>query len=328
MVEDLEKFLIEKSGTGETFDSWEFAENNGLDHDKVVGALKSLSGAEFVVSTQLETRFYTLTDEAKSYVDNGSPEFQFLKLVSEMGKISAAEAKKHPIGFGKSMRNKWLSKEGEEFTLKVNLSEMNDDLQENLKTLVAKNGAEDALEKNVLKELNKRKLLKLVSRKHYSVEKGPMWAPERKKVATTITKEMIDTGSWKDEQFKATNWHSTGLREQGGYLHPLLLVRMEYRKILIGMGFEEMPTNKWVESSFWNFDALFQPQQHPARDAHDTFFIKQPAECSLESIPKDYVDVVRKTHEVGGFGSIGYRYDWSLQESKKNLLRTHTTAGM
>lgn len=26
--------------------------------------------------------------------------------------------------------------------------------------------------------------------------------------------------------------------------------------------------------SFWNFDALFQPQQHPARDAHDTFFLK------------------------------------------------------
>lgn len=37
--------------------------------------------------------------------------------------------------------------------------------------------------------------------------------------------------------------------------------------------FEEMPTNKYVESSFWNFDALFQPQQHPARDAHDTFFL-------------------------------------------------------
>ena len=37
--------------------------------------------------------------------------------------------------------------------------------------------------------------------------------------------------------------------------------------------FTEMPTNNFVESSFWNFDALFQPQQHPARDAHDTFFI-------------------------------------------------------
>ncbi len=37
--------------------------------------------------------------------------------------------------------------------------------------------------------------------------------------------------------------------------------------------FNEMPTNRWVESSFWNFDALFQPQSHPARDSHDTFFL-------------------------------------------------------
>ncbi|NWU92626.1 SYFA ligase, partial [Upupa epops] len=38
--------------------------------------------------------------------------------------------------------------------------------------------------------------------------------------------------------------------------------------------FTEMPTNRFVESSFWNFDALFQPQQHPARDQHDTFFLQ------------------------------------------------------
>lgn len=50
-------------------------------------------------------------------------------------------------------------------------------------------------------------------------------------------------------------------------------VRTQFRKIFMQMGFEEMPTNNYVESSFWNFDALFQPQQHPARDAHDTFFL-------------------------------------------------------
>ncbi|NXD46730.1 SYFA ligase, partial [Copsychus sechellarum] len=37
--------------------------------------------------------------------------------------------------------------------------------------------------------------------------------------------------------------------------------------------FTEMRTDNFVESSFWNFDALFQPQQHPARDQHDTFFL-------------------------------------------------------
>jgi phenylalanyl-tRNA synthetase alpha chain len=112
----------------------------------------------------------------------------------------------------------------------------------------------------------------------------------------------------------------------GGFLHPLMQVRTEFRKILVGMGFEEMPTSKWVESSFWNFDSLFQPQQHPARDAHDTFFIKEPAQASLKACTPELVEQVREMHQTGGLGSIGHRYLWSLDEAKKNILRTHTTA--
>lgn len=88
--------------------------------------------------------------------------------------------------------------------------------------------------------------------------------------------------------------------------------------------FTEMPTNRFVESSFWNFDALFQPQQHPARDMHDTFFLLDPA--TDDKYPKDYAERVRKVHSSGGYGSIGHGYNWSYEEANKLLLRTHTTA--
>jgi len=91
------------------------------------------------------------------------------------------------------------------------------------------------------------------------------------------------------------------------------------------MGFEEMPTSNFVESSFWNFDALFQPQQHPARDAHDTFFLSEPA-SALNDPPADYLERVKNIHSHGGFNSKGYGYDWSKDEAMKNVLRTHTTA--
>jgi phenylalanyl-tRNA synthetase alpha chain len=65
------------------------------------------------------------------------------------------------------------------------------------------------------------------------------------------------------------------------------------------MGFTEMPTNKWVESSFWNFDSLFQPQSHPARDMHDTFFLKHPE--FAHEVEKNYQDRVKNIHEKGGF---------------------------
>ena len=39
-----------------------------------------------------------------------------------------------------------------------------------------------------------------------------------------------------------------GKEPESGYLHPLLMVRAEFRKILLEMGFQEMPTNQFVES--------------------------------------------------------------------------------
>lgn len=71
----------------------------------------------------------------------------------------------------------------------------------------------------------------------------------------------------------------------------VLQVRSQFRKIFTNMGFQEMPTNNYVESSFWNFDSLFQPQQHPARDAHDTFFLTSPA--TSDTFPEDYLKRVK-----------------------------------
>merc|ERR1719473_2403990 len=107
---------------------------------------------------------------------------------------------------------------------------------------------------------------------------------------------MLISGAWKQPGFiRPVNLNALGQPVGGGYFHPLLKVRAEFRKILMSMGFEEMPTNRWVESSFWNFDSLFQPQSHPARDAHDTFFIKEPAETL--SWPEDYYERVKEMHE-------------------------------
>ena len=140
-----------------------------------------------------------------------------------------------------------------------------------------------------------------------------------------ITTQMEPGTHWSELSYKPINLKSMGAPVGGGNFHPLLKVRAEFRRILMEMGFEEMPTSKWVESSFWNFDALFQPQSHPARDAHDTFFMKSPA--AANSVPEEYYQVVKRTHEDGGStGSIGYGCNFKREEALKNILRTHTTA--
>lgn len=120
-----------------------------------------------------------------------------------------------------------------------------------------------------------------------------------------------------------------GTDPQGGALHPLSKVRQEFREIFFNMGFTEMPTDKFVESGFWNFDTLFVPQQHPARDLQDTFFISDPKMADFpravdENDKKDYQtywDNVKVVHQDGKYGSLGYRYPWSGDESLKLVLR-------
>ena len=136
---------------------------------------------------------------------------------------------------------------------------------------------------------------------------------------------MLADGRWRRTTFKPYNFApGAGAPPAGGHLHPLLKVRDAFRHIFLTLGFGEMATGNFVESSFWNFDTLIQPQQHPARDAHDTFFMAAPR--AALAAPEEYVARVRAMHERGGHGSCGYRYAWKRSEADKNILRTHTTA--
>ncbi len=59
-----------------------------------------------------------------------------------------------------------------------------------------------------------------------------------------------------------------------GHLHPLTKVRRELEEIFIGMGFEIVEGPE-VEYDYYNFQALNIPENHPARDTQDTFYITE-----------------------------------------------------
>ena len=76
-------------------------------------------------------------------------------------------------------------------------------------------------------------------------------------LASELTADMLRDGSWQQHNFKKMNTKSKGQMLEGGHLHPLLKTWALFREKLVELGFEEMPTNRFVESCFWNFDALF-----------------------------------------------------------------------
>jgi len=220
-------------------------------------------------------------------------------LQSQLEKLSLGKNAK--IGFSKAMSEGWLridksASGGPTIYRKVNT--INDDVQKNLKIIAS--GNTTAIDEKKLSDLKKRKLLAKEIIKSYKLTKGDKFTLSVEKPETDLTAEMLASGSWKTKTFKEYNLDALGIMPASGHLHPLMKVRTEFRQIFLEMGFSEMPTNNYVESSFWNFDALFQPQQHPARDAHDTFFLSDPASSTLSDVNPEYLKKVQQVHEKGG----------------------------
>lgn len=72
----------------------------------------------------------------------------------------------------------------------------------------------------------------------------------------------------------AVDLTAPGRRVGRGHLHPLTLVDQEIRRIFRGMNFSVVEGPE-VESEYYNFDALNIPPNHPAREAWDTFWLRQ-----------------------------------------------------
>ena len=330
MEENIDQLILEQVDKVGTVDTYQLSDVYKKDHQLFVGAVKRLESLGNVISATLKsTERWVLTPEGQTMASNGSHEAVLFNLVpaeglkkSELGNTSlgAANAK---VGFNKAMAEGWLlldkTAEGGPW-LRRKVDSIVDNVQNILKSVERGDKVDD------VKQVLQRKLVKKEVIKSYTVTKGEGFTLTIEKPEADLTSEMLANGAWKTKKFKDYNFDALGVPPTPGHLHPLMKVRTQYRQIFLEMGFTEMPTNNFVESSFWNFDALFQPQQHPARDAHDTFFIADPQFSKLDDVPQIYVDKVKGVHEHGGFGSQGYKYNWDLQESKKNLLRTHTTA--
>ncbi len=98
--------------------------------------------------------------------------------------------------------------------------------------------------------------------------------------------------------------------------HPLKDTIDEIREIFVTLGFSEILGNM-TQSSFWNFDALFTPQDHPARELQDTFY--------LDGISAKKIGTPDQIRKVSESHKKNWRYQWDINEARKMVLRTHTT---
>ena len=140
-----------------------------------------------------------------------------------------------------------------------------------------------------------------------------------------LTPEMLQSGEWKGKSFQRYSTDTGVEASDFATLHPLTRFTEDIRSIFLQMGFTEIEGD-YVESAFWNMDVLFIPQDHPARELQDTFYLSEPASFVIND--ENLLDQVKSIHENGGnTESKGWGSNWSKEIAQQALLRTHTTVG-
>ena len=136
----------------------------------------------------------------------------------------------------------------------------------------------------------------------------------------TLSRDQILSGAWETLNLRRYDVAKLPKKVHPGKIHPYQRIIGEMREILLEMGFEEL-YGGIVQQSFWNFDALFQPQDHPAREMQDTFYLRETL-----PLPPGY-EKVKAMHESGGeTSSTGWGGIWKEEKAEQCVLRTHTTS--
>jgi phenylalanyl-tRNA synthetase alpha chain len=138
-----------------------------------------------------------------------------------------------------------------------------------------------------------------------------------------LSPQMLRTGRWREVDLRPYDVNAYAPASHGGKPHPIREVLERIRGVFKQMGFTEI-SGDLVQSAFWNMDALFTPQDHPARELQDTLYLEGEWE---PDVGEDVIQRVARVHEDGGdTGSRGWGGEFSMEETRRMLLRTHTTA--
>jgi phenylalanyl-tRNA synthetase alpha chain len=125
-------------------------------------------------------------------------------------------------------------------------------------------------------------------------------------------------------QKREFNIHDPAPRVFAGKKQQYIQFLNSVRKKLAQMGFEEMPAPLIVHE-FYNFDVLFQPQNHSARTWTDTYQLKTPKSAKIPHHKK--IKAIKDAHEHGGVSaSTGWQYEWAQKIAERLMPAAHGTA--
>ncbi|MEM4155182.1 MAG: phenylalanine--tRNA ligase subunit alpha [Archaeoglobaceae archaeon] len=317
MLSKIEAEVLRNAEVGKLYSLDELASLTKMSRDAVMKAVFLLQEKGFLEVSEVKKIRYKITEEGRRYLKEGFPEDKLLKLLSEtdeVERLKSALGDEFQIAVGWLKRKNVLELKGGKIRLisKPELAE---------KRALERVEKGEEIDRELLKLLERRKLIEKVEEKTFQVKILKKVEFDFKETISDLTPEQIMTGSWRGKKFAKYDVGIPSAEIYGGKSHPYERIIRECRKIFLDMGFKEIKGN-YVQLAFWNFDALFQPQDHPARDMQDTFYLDR-----YEALDYENFTNVKETHENGWItGSTGWKGVWDLKKAQQLVLRTHTTA--
>jgi len=293
-----------------------------LNPDAVMRSAFTLSDCGLLLINESKSERLELTDEGKRFLKTQFPEQRVLDAAGKLTQIDKLGEEEKKVGLAWASRLGWVKVAGGK--LEVKSAPRGYALYDALKSIESGKAPDKASADQLLK----RGSAALKVEKSFSFTLTPAGESAAKEATKLIesgksagaevnelTPEMISSGAWKDARFRRYNTAAPVEAAAHGTIHPINAYISRIREIFLSMGFEEASGNE-VESSFWNFDALFTPQDHPARELHDTFYLKKPAYMEY---PQDVAERVKDVQEKN------WKYSWDPSVAEQTVLRTHNT---
>ena len=306
---DIEKKILETLQKVPNQNPEQLSKNTELSIDQIRRGIEWLRLKGFAIVTESEKITLSLGPNGLDSLKNGLPERKLINMLKDEPKTfeqirSVLSGAGFNVAIANAKKNGWIKIEKDNSDSLVSIKEKPIETPE--EKLLSFIGEKTVLQEEITNSLAMKILL---SRPNYIIQTSE----KLKNISLTNAALSLDTSI---SSSGAIDVEADVSSIFAARTHPLQDTIDEIREIFVNLGFSEI-FGSMTQSSFWNFDALFTPQDHPARELQDTFYLedmelKNPATAS-------------QIKNISSSHSKNWKYDWKLSESQKMVLRTHTT---
>ena len=300
---EIEKKIIVSLKDNPKQTSEKLEKSTNLSPDQIRRGIEWLKLKELAIVNESQTIYISLGKNGLESFHKGLPERRLLDLLkNESKKLQDLQRELGSI-FGPAMglarKNNWVDTSDDKIFLKNYPSEIPGE-----KTL--KQIGENKISKS---EIDIDDLFNILKRPDFIVED----VIKIKEISLTENAKSIEITA---DSSGAINVESKVPDVFVARTHPLKDTIDEIREIFVTLGFTEI-IGSMAQPSFWNFDALFTPQDHPARELQDTFY--------LDGLSAKKIGTLEQIRKISESHKKSWRYYWDINEARKMVLRTHTT---